>query len=187
MTRQGDNRTGGGTLLLFIVIFLLFGWILTRGACFSLGLRGPWLFHDGIHDLSMQSIFGMSLGLMTLLHFVMTLWVGIDANRRGMQGILWAALVFFTSIVGLVVYLIVCSGTLNPPREETIPAAASAAPPPPPQSAGMVCAACRSPLEPEFKVCPYCGEEQHRTCAGCGKVLRAGWKVCPYCGKSAEV
>jgi RNA polymerase subunit RPABC4/transcription elongation factor Spt4 len=186
MTEKPDNRSGGGTLLLFIVIFLLFGWMLTRGACWSMGIHGDWPFY------SIRSLFGMSVGLMTLLHFAMAFWVGIDANRRGMQGILWGCLVFFTSIVGLVVYLIVCSGALNSPNESAsrVEAVPVTTPPPPtpttPPTTGKECDACRSQLEPEFKVCPYCGEQQNRACAGCGKELRAGWKVCPYCGTSVE-
>ncbi len=186
MNRQANSRSGGGTFLLFVVLFLLFGWILTRGACFRMGILGPWAWHGDWSDWSLLSLFGMSFGVMTLLHFAMTCWVGIDANRRGMQGILWGALVFFTSIVGLVVYLIVCSGALNPPGEPAVQGNTAAAPPPPAPPAGKVCAACRSPLEPEFKICPYCGEEQRRACAGCSRDLQAGWKVCPYCGKPAE-
>jgi RNA polymerase subunit RPABC4/transcription elongation factor Spt4 len=180
MTEKPENRSGGGTLLLFIVIFLLFGWILTRGACWSLG------FHDGRPFYgSWGSLFGMSFGLMTLLHFAMAFWVGMDANRRGMQGILWGCLVFFTSIVGLVVYMIVCSGALNSPEKSASPIEAVPATAPPPAT-GSECGACRSPLEPEFKVCPYCGEQQNRSCTGCSRELRAGWKVCPYCGTAVE-
>ena len=183
MTQQDNKRSGGGTLMLFIVIFLLFGWMLTRGACWSMGIHDDWPFY------SFRSLFGMSLGLMTLLQLAMAFWVGIDANRRGMQGILWGALVFFTSIVGLVVYLIVCSGALDTHREsaaavtETTTAGGT---PPQAQPAGQVCGACRSPLEPEFKLCPYCGEEQNRLCVGCNRELQAGWKVCPYCGTSLQ-
>ncbi len=183
MTEQPNKRSGGGTLLLFIVIFLLFGWMLTRGACWSMGIHGDWPFY------SIRSLFGMSIGLMTILHFAMALWVGVDANRRGMQGLLWGCLVFFTSIVGWVVYMIVCSGALDSHRAsatvvaETSPTGAA---PPQPQPGGIVCGACRSQLEPEFKVCPYCGEQQNRVCVDCARELRAGWKVCPYCGKSVE-
>ena len=163
------RRIDGGSILLAGVICLLFFFVLTQGACRSLG-AGNWSVHSGILG---------TLGFMSLLQVALAIYVGFDANRRGMHGFLWGALVLFTSIVGLVVYLIVCSGMFN----QTTAFHQSQAPHQPAGSPGRECGSCHSPLEPDYKVCPYCGEELNRSCAGCGKPTQAGWKVCPYCGR----
>lgn len=37
-------------------------------------------------------------------------WVYRDASRRGMNGALWVAVVFFLHLIGLVIYLVVRRG-----------------------------------------------------------------------------
>jgi RNA polymerase subunit RPABC4/transcription elongation factor Spt4 len=165
------KRIDGGSILLAAVIGLLFIWILSRGACWTPGF-GNWSWSHGI--------FG-TLWFMGVLQIALAIYVGFDAHRRGMQGFLWGALVLFTSIVGLVVYLIVCSGMFN----QTTTFHPSQAPPRSSTSTGKECGSCRSPVEPDYKVCPFCGEELNRTCAGCGKPTQSGWKICPYCGRQA--
>jgi len=46
---------------------------------------------------------------------------------------------------------------------------------------GERCLACLTPLEPEFRCCPGCGDQVHTECAGCGVALRIGWAACPHC------
>ncbi len=165
------RRFDGGSILLAVLICCMFGYILAKGGCWTFGV-GHW-------PLGLPLMFDLQIAL--LLHLALAIYVGFDANRRGMQGFLWGALVLFTSIVGLVVYLIVCSGVFN----QTTTLHPSQAPPPP-ASPGRECTGCHSPVEPEYKVCPYCGEELNRSCADCGKPILSGWKVCPYCGRAAE-
>jgi RNA polymerase subunit RPABC4/transcription elongation factor Spt4 len=167
--RKPGKRFDGGSILLAVVIGVFFFYVLSQGACWNFGI-GDWSFRHGL--------FG-TLGIMTLLQVALAIYVGFDANRRGMQGFLWGALVLFTSIVGLVVYLIVCSGMFD----QSTTVHRSQAPPGPTGAAAGECSSCRSPLEKDFKMCPYCGEELSRSCLGCGKPQQAGWKVCPYCGK----
>ena len=111
-----------------------------------------------------------SLG--TLLQLVLSVWVGFDANRREMNGFLWGLLVFFTSVVGLIVYLIVVS---------TSNGRAVAFTPPP---ATSTCAGCGSSVESRFKVCPYCGRALSSECPGCQRATSPEWKVCPHCATS---
>jgi hypothetical protein len=160
------KRIDGGSILLAIVICVLFFYVLRTGAGFGLGISN-WSWH---HPLL------QSLWILSLIQIALAIYVGLDANRRGMQGFLWGALVFFTSIVGLVVYLIVCSGVFNQPQTTVQTERRS----------GTECGSCRSPIKPEYKICPYCGEELNRSCAGCGEPLMSGWKVCPHCGRSKE-
>jgi len=64
----------------------------------------------GFHGLPMFWIRGLTLLLMPLVWIAVTVWAYRDAESRGMNGLLWALLVFLGNVIGLVVYLIVCSG-----------------------------------------------------------------------------
>jgi RNA polymerase subunit RPABC4/transcription elongation factor Spt4 len=140
------------------------------GAAFLLlpvhGCLSPWInlhgWDFGWPHLLWPPFFGfVGWGLIQL---GLAVWVGIDANRRGSNGLLWGLLVFFAPIVGLVVYLIVA-----PTLGER-----SAGP------AGSRCPACRAAMDASFKLCPYCGAA--RRCAHCSEPVQAGWKICPQCG-----
>jgi double zinc ribbon protein len=43
------------------------------------------------------------------------------------------------------------------------------------------CAGCATPLEPEFRCCPACGDRVRSSCEGCGREVRASWTTCPWC------
>ena len=134
-------------------------------AAFGFGFGGlrHWLW--GGHDFRpFLPVF--SLG--TLISLALAIWVGFDANRRGMNGLLWGLLVFFTSIVGLIVNLIVASATNG--RTPVTPTA--------------TCTGCGSRIETGFKVCPFCGRSTQTACPGCKRPTAPDWKVCPYCSTS---
>lgn len=46
---------------------------------------------------------------------------------------------------------------------------------------GERCLACLTPLEPEFRCCPGCGDGLRAECGDCGTLLRVGWTACPRC------
>jgi hypothetical protein len=107
-------------------------------------------------------------GLIFLFFWVMVIiWVYRDAERRGMEGALWAIIVFFTHIVGLIIYAIVRSGRpvkqdLATPAPEGKPSAPAA----PPATAPIVV----QPARPT-------------ACSRCGKEILQDWRVCPFCGE----
>ena len=43
------------------------------------------------------------------------------------------------------------------------------------------CGECSTPLQPEFRCCPSCGERVRSACAGCGRLVSAAWTACPWC------
>ncbi|MCD6290298.1 MAG: zinc ribbon domain-containing protein [Anaerolineae bacterium] len=45
-----------------------------------------------------------------------------------------------------------------------------------------VCPNCQRPIQPDWQVCPYCGERLKSPCPHCGKLLALDWAFCPYCG-----
>jgi len=135
------------------------------------------------------------LGLGGLLQIGLAAWVGYDAHRRGMNGFLWGLLVLFTFIVGLIVYLLVggamargqaapfaadWAARVSPPAAPVRDAGVRAATAAPDPDAGS-CPHCDEPVQPDFKVCPFCTGALR--CAGCDTPLDAGWKVCPRCAR----
>jgi Double zinc ribbon len=51
---------------------------------------------------------------------------------------------------------------------------------------GERCLACLTPLQPEFRCCPGCGDDLKTPCRHCGASLRTGWAACPECLQPAE-
>lgn len=164
--RRSAGRTGTGQTILLAGAALLLILLWFRGCVGVFGHPGfPW---PGLAPL----------GIWGLIQAVLGVWVAVDANRRGLSGLLWGLLVFFTGIVGLIVYLLVAPSMTA--RPEAMPAAAGIADAPARQ-----CPACRSVVRPEFKACPYCGVRL--VCSSCGERVEAGWKVCPFCAASLDV
>lgn len=165
----GDRQQGRihpvlAILLAIVAVFLLIA--MMRG-CVQ-GLMGVFYGH---HGSSWSLGWGLpSLGLWGVIQVLLSFWVGFDAQKRGMHGLLWGLLVFFTGIVGLIVYLIVAPGLV--PRDGAAqPAAADA----------HRCGKCGAAVQAEFKACPYCGVPMR--CPHCSEAVQAGWKVCPHCTK----
>lgn len=177
----------GKRLLGWVLVLIAVIWIVSPSIWF---LRGPLMFHGcgpGHSDMGSLRIlpaFWLGFGALGwLLHLLLALWVWMDANQRGQNGFLWGLLVFFTSVVGLIVYLL-----LGANGAATTPPAASPqgspqtppSPPPRPPAAGS-CRHCGARLDAGYQVCPYCGTPVQRRCPGCHRAVEASWKICPYC------
>ncbi len=106
------------------------------------------------------------LGLLfPLIWILVAVWAYTDAERRGMNGILWGLLVFIGNVVGLIVYLLVRVGQAPEPGVQV----------------ALSCPNCGKPVRRDFKVCPYCQTPLVHECPNCGEPVQSGWKVCPYC------
>ncbi|HXV75927.1 MAG TPA: zinc ribbon domain-containing protein [Candidatus Polarisedimenticolaceae bacterium] len=135
-------------------------------------IGGP-LFDRASHPFMLPWLgFYGPLGIWGLLQAALAVWVGLDAGKRGLNGVLWGLLVFFTGIVGLIVYLLVGPAMQTQPTGDA-PAATAAT------AGGRRCGSCATQVAPDFKVCPYCGTSL--ACGRCGKPVGGDWKVCPYC------
>ena len=51
---------------------------------------------------------------------------------------------------------------------------------------GVRCLECLTPLRPEFRCCPGCGESLRTDCTACGAPMRFGWIACPHCLTPAQ-
>jgi len=132
------------------------------------GVGHGWSHHMGTWFWPWAGFAGF-FGLIFLFFWVMVIiWVYRDAERRGMEGALWAIIVFFTHIVGLIIYAIVRSGkpvkqeAPKPPPAEAKPSAQAA----PPATAPNVA----QPMRPA-------------ACSRCGKEIQREWLICPFCGE----
>jgi RNA polymerase subunit RPABC4/transcription elongation factor Spt4 len=97
--------------------------------------------------------------LFTIL--VIALIVYRDAAKRGMDPWYWATIAAFVPFfIGLIIYLL----------ER--------------RSVRKVCLNCGKGLQVDFKICPYCGQNQEISCEKCQKEVAPDWKLCPYCGAS---
>lgn len=114
---------------------------------------------------SIYSIFSLVLLIIWILVIV---WVYRDAERRGMNGILWALLVLIGNLIGLIIYLIV--------RSDIVPAQRAA-------PALQTCPKCQKQISTAYVFCPYCAARLHAVCPKCAKPTEENWKVCPHCGE----
>src|SRR3954468_16654170 len=114
-------------------------------------------------------------------------WTYADARRRiedpMLIGCAAAASLFFP-FVGMIIYMIV-----RPPeyiedvRERELEIAAASARLP--QVQDMACACWDFEIEKTFLRCPSCLRRLKEPCGTCGRPLDPRWKICPYC--EAEV
>lgn len=112
----------------------------------------------------------LPLALLVLGIFVIV-WVYRDAERRGMNGVLWALLVFIGNLIGLLVYLIVRSDVAR--EEERIQTI-------------KPCPSCQEPVNSSFVFCPNCGARIQAVCPKCEKPIENTWRVCPNCGEKLK-
>jgi hypothetical protein len=119
--------------------------------------------------------------------FALVFWTFADARRRIDDQMLVGcatAASFFFPFVGTIVYAIV-----RPPeyiedvRERELEIAAAQARLH--QVEGMHCPHCDFEIEKSFLRCPSCLRRLKEPCGTCGRPLDPRWKICPYC--EAEV
>ncbi len=173
------GRINPGLAIVLAIIAIGFLLVNSRG-CY-------WV--PGVHDTRWFTTPWSFLGFSGLLQLILGVWVGVDAQKRGSNGYFWGLLVFFTSIVGLLVYLLwvtdameKISHEVNQVKAHPPGATAAAAPGGEPVVVDAVlptCASCGGEVEDDFKVCPACGASLR--CPGCDKAIRKGWQVCPWC------
>jgi hypothetical protein len=138
--------------------------------------------HGGL-NLAVQLI----LLVLVAMWIALVWWTYADANRRVDDPMLVACATagsFFFPFVGAIVYLIV-----RPPeyiddvRERELEIAAAQARLA--QVEALSCPHCGFEVEKTFLRCPSCMHKLKEPCATCGRPLDPRWKICPYC--EAEV
>lgn len=101
------------------------------------------------------------IALAVCLPVAIGVYVYRDANRRGMNALLWTLVaVFAPSLVGLLVYLLV-RGNYSDLR----------------------CPNCDAPVKEQFVICPRCGAKLRPSCPNCAMPVEPDWKLCPKCAR----
>lgn len=151
-------------LLIVIVLFILANII----PVFFMSLGLP----NGVHFSRFPGMFHFAplfpLLLLLILWIIVVIWVYRDAERRGMNGVLWALLIFVGNFVGLIIYLIV--------RNEEFRGRVAAEP-------TQNCPGCGKVVVQSYAFCPHCGTKLKAVCPNCDKSVSSDWNVCPHCGQ----
>jgi hypothetical protein len=129
------------------------------------GDRVGWLFvllppqeHRGEGPEPLVPLLGIgALVSFALYWFMLPLWVFLDARPRTNKAIPLTLFVFLTNFLGWLTYLVI--------RPES----------------DRLCAACDTPMEPGFRLCPMCGWSGALRCHQCGRPCRPDWRFCPHC------
>jgi hypothetical protein len=134
--------------------------------------------HGGL-NLAVQLV----LLVLVALWIALVWWTYADANRRVDDPMLVACATagsFFFPFVGAIVYAIV-----RPPeyiddvRERELEIAAAQARLA--QVEALACPHCGFEVEKTFLRCPSCMHKLKEPCTTCGRPLDPRWKICPYC------
>ena len=153
-------------LLIFRAFFFVFPFGSVFGAFRTIrDTVPPWNW--GEHHLLGFPATAIPLLIMTFIWLAVIIWVYRDAQKRGMNGVLWALLVFLGSIVGLIIYLIVRTEPGTRPVNGAVKEA---------------CSCCGKDVAAGFVFCPHCGSRAKPVCPSCQKPVDKSWKACPYCG-----
>jgi len=179
--------TTGKTVILILLVLLILSFIrLTPLLLAPFGVFTG-VFHDlkvpGVRSIStwpggfhLRSLSLLSI-VFLILWIVVIVWVYRDAERRGMNGVLWALLVLIGNIIGLLIYLIIRSDNLPAPRDDTESPDVSES------QATITCPNCQKPVGIDSAFCPLCGTRLQKVCPGCGKPVEESWVACPLCGE----
>jgi hypothetical protein len=154
-----DNSTGKTLALVAVILLvLLIAWPLRYilmapvGIVHSLadGFHGRPHFRGDFWAWPWLGFAGLFVAAALIFWLVVIIWVYRDAEKHGLSGPLWAVIVFFVHVVGLLIYLLVRS-------DHPIPAPAPA---PAPQAAPpRTCPKCGRTVEPSHAYCPFCGRK----------------------------
>jgi len=139
----------------------------------------PWVGFVGLFGLAVLAFW-----------IAVVVWVYRDAEKRGMNAAIWALVVLFTHLVGLIIYAIVRGSHPIPMSAGGVPPVSGPAPfrpapsspaPSGPPPAG--CPHCGKPAGRDQNFCAHCGARLRPACLKCGAEIRPEWKACPSCGE----
>jgi hypothetical protein len=136
----------------------------------------------GIHNHTASLVVVLAVVILAVIWLALIYWTYADARRR-IQDPLLVGSATLTSVfpfLGTLIYMIV-----RPPeylddvheRDLEIQAAEARLA----QIGLHTCPFCDYEVEREFVRCPNCLRKLKDPCASCGRPLDPDWKICPYC------
>jgi hypothetical protein len=129
-----------------------------------------WLFHVYVPEhghnpppFQIRVFLGLLVGFAMTVYFLLLGYVNVDAKRRGMNRVLWTAIVMLVpNGIGFILYFFL--------RQPIVGS----------------CPACGTSVQSGFNFCPKCNHKLVPTCGVCQRALRPGDTFCPYCGAKLD-
>jgi Double zinc ribbon len=147
----------------------------------------PYLGIFGITNDSLNTAVNVLLLVLVVVYFALIFWTFADARRRIDDPMLVACATAASlfPFVGTIVYLIV-----RPPefvddvrlRELEMTAAEARLA----QLDYQLCPHCDFEIKADYLRCPSCMRKLKERCYSCGKPVDPAWKLCPYCEAEME-
>ena len=147
----------------------------------------PYLGIFGITNDSLNTAVNVLLLVLVVVYFALIFWTFADARRRIDDPMLVACATAASlfPFVGTIVYLIV-----RPPefvddvrlRELEMTAAEARLA----QLDYQLCPHCDYEIKADYLRCPSCMRKLKERCYSCGKPVDPAWKLCPYCEAEME-
>jgi hypothetical protein len=130
----------------------------------SIWIAGPLVEGDPIPPVVVGFFLLTALaGLFLVLFILLVGYVWADANRRGMNAVLWVLLaIFIPNAIGIILYFVVRDPILVP------------------------CPACGTPATKSQAFCSSCGAAVRPACPQCRQPVEKGWTHCAGCGTTLE-
>jgi heme exporter protein D len=136
----------------------------------------------GIKSSGLNLAANLVILFLVVVWLALIYWTYADARRRvGDQMLVWCATAAsFFPFVGTIVYMIVRPPEyLEDVREREVEMQAAEA-----RLAQLgyhVCPHCDAEIEKDFLRCPSCLRKLKDPCRTCGRPLEPSWKICPFC------
>jgi hypothetical protein len=136
----------------------------------------------GITNDGLNMVVSLFILFLVVIWLALVYWTYADAKRRIEDPMLvgCATVASLFPFIGTVVYMIVRPPEyLEDARERELEIAAAEARLH--QLEFLACPYCDFEVEKDFLRCPSCLRRLKEPCATCGKPLDPRWKICPYC------
>ncbi len=136
----------------------------------------------GIHNSALNLAVELVILFLVVIWFALVFWTYADAHRRVADPLLitCATLASLFPFVGTIVYMIVRPPEyLDDVRERELEMQAAEA-----RLAELgyhLCPHCDYEVERDYLRCPNCMRKLKDPCQSCGRPLDPTWKVCPFC------
>jgi hypothetical protein len=136
----------------------------------------------GIHNNSVETAVKLLILFLLVIYVALIYYTFADARRRIEDPMLigCATIAALFPFVGTIVYMIVRPPEfLDDVRERELEMQAAEARL---HGAGyLLCPHCDQEVKDEFLRCPHCLRKLKDPCGTCAKPLDPAWKICPYC------
>jgi hypothetical protein len=142
----------------------------------------------GINNSGVNTAINLLIVFLVVIWLALVYWTYADARRRITDPMLigCATVAAFFPFVGTIIYMIVRPPEyLDDVRERELEMQAAEARLA--QLGYQLCPHCDYEVERDFLRCPSCMRKLKDPCIACGRPLDPSWKICPFCEAEVNV